>query len=165
LIVRKASVFRLLEFERRQQITIEGFATWIASKEDLIIAKLDWAKDSHSELQLRDVRNLASTGYDADYLNQPDASARAGYVLEGVQAMTDTSPEVAAMIHDRIMSLTGSERFLMGIRMCEAARRMLLASLPQGLSEGERRRLQFSRVYGDEVPPLCVWETIAAERS
>jgi len=60
--------YRLAEFERRQRITIEDFSTCIASKEDLIISKLAWAKDSHSELQLRDVKNLVSTGYDADYV-------------------------------------------------------------------------------------------------
>lgn len=38
------------------------------SKEDLIISKLWWAKDSHSELQLRDVKNLAATGCDMEYI-------------------------------------------------------------------------------------------------
>ncbi len=67
-IVRKRSPYRLIEFKRRQRITIEDFTTWIASKEDLIISKLWWAKDSHSELQLRDVKNLAATGCDAGYI-------------------------------------------------------------------------------------------------
>ena len=67
-IVRKNHPYRRAEFDRRQRITIEDFSTWIASKEDLIISKLWWAKDSHSELQLRDVRNLASTGCDAAYI-------------------------------------------------------------------------------------------------
>jgi uncharacterized radical SAM superfamily Fe-S cluster-containing enzyme len=69
-IIRKASPYRLAEFERRQRITIEDFSTWIASKEDLIISKLAWAKYSHSEMQLRDVKNLASTGYDAPYVDR-----------------------------------------------------------------------------------------------
>lgn len=69
-IIRKKSPYRLIEFERRQRITIEDFATWIASKEDLIISKLYWARDSRSEMQLRDVQNLASTGYDADYIER-----------------------------------------------------------------------------------------------
>jgi hypothetical protein len=30
--------------------------------------RLSWAKDSHSELQLRDVKNLAATGCDAAYI-------------------------------------------------------------------------------------------------
>ncbi len=48
-IVRKGSPYRRVEFERRQRVVIENFNTWIASKEDLIISKLYWAKDSHSE--------------------------------------------------------------------------------------------------------------------
>ncbi|MDX6382670.1 MAG: hypothetical protein QOK48_243 [Blastocatellia bacterium] len=67
-IVRKNTEYRLLEFERRQQIHIDDMAIWIVSKEDLIISKLCWAKDSHSEFQMRDVRNLLKSGYDADYL-------------------------------------------------------------------------------------------------
>jgi hypothetical protein len=67
-IVRKTSPYRRAEFERRQRITIEDFSTWIVRKEDLIISKLWWAKDSHSELQLRDVKNLAGTGCDTSYI-------------------------------------------------------------------------------------------------
>lgn len=67
-IVRKGTPYRRAEFERRQRIIIEDFSTWIASKEDLIISKLWWAKDSRSEQQLRDVRNLAATGCDTDYI-------------------------------------------------------------------------------------------------
>jgi hypothetical protein len=42
-IVRKNTPYRQAEFERRQQITIDNFSTWIASKEDLIVSKLFWA--------------------------------------------------------------------------------------------------------------------------
>ena len=69
-IVRKNTPYRRAEFDRRQRITIEDFSTWIVSKEDLIISKLWWAKDSHSELQLRDVKNLASTGYNTNYVER-----------------------------------------------------------------------------------------------
>jgi hypothetical protein len=34
---------------------------WFISPEDLIISKLNWAKDSHSEIQMKDVRNLMET--------------------------------------------------------------------------------------------------------
>ncbi len=69
-IVRKQSEYRLAEFNRRQRIKIENFETWIVSKEDLILSKLFWAKDSHSELQLRDVKNLVSTGCDHAYIQR-----------------------------------------------------------------------------------------------
>lgn len=67
-IVRKSGEYRKTEFERRQKISIRDFATFIVSKEDLIISKLFWAKDSRSEVQLGDVRNLLASGYDAVYL-------------------------------------------------------------------------------------------------
>jgi hypothetical protein len=69
-ITRKRSEYRRLEFERRQRISILDFTTFIVSKEDLIISKLSWAKDSHSEVQLGDVRNLLATGYDDAYLQR-----------------------------------------------------------------------------------------------
>ena len=67
-LVRKPTEYRLHEFNRRQRIKIQDFETWIVSKEDLILSKLFWAKDSRSELQLRDVRNLVSTGCDRAYI-------------------------------------------------------------------------------------------------
>ncbi len=69
-IVRKSSPYRRTEFERRRKITLLDFTTWIVTKEDLIISKLFWAKDSHSELQLRDVKNLLATSFDAAYLER-----------------------------------------------------------------------------------------------
>ena len=69
-IVRKSSDYRRLEFERRRAIRLQDFTIWIVSKEDLIISKLYWARDSHSELQLRDVKNLLATSYDAAYLEK-----------------------------------------------------------------------------------------------
>jgi hypothetical protein len=69
-IVRKGSEYRQVEFERRQKVSILDFTIFIVSKEDLIISKLWWAKDSHSELQLRDVKNLIRSGYDAAYVER-----------------------------------------------------------------------------------------------
>ncbi|MEY2538972.1 MAG: hypothetical protein QOG67_2712 [Verrucomicrobiota bacterium] len=69
-IIRKSTEYRQVEFERRQKISILDFTTFIVSKEDLIISKLFWAKDSHSEVQLGDVKNLLATGYDAAYLRR-----------------------------------------------------------------------------------------------
>jgi hypothetical protein len=69
-IVRKQTSFRLGEFARRQRVELRDFKTWIVSKEDLILSKLFWAKDSHSDFQLRDVRNLVATGCDRDYIGR-----------------------------------------------------------------------------------------------
>ncbi len=68
MIVRKDSEYRILEFERRQRVQMGSVQTWIASREDLIVSKLVWARDSGSELQLRDVRALISTTMDTQYV-------------------------------------------------------------------------------------------------
>ena len=67
-IVLKDQQYRQEEFARRRQITIEDFQTWIVTREDLILSKLYWARDSRSELQLRDVTNLLSSDCDMTYL-------------------------------------------------------------------------------------------------
>jgi hypothetical protein len=41
---------------------------------------------------------------------------------------------------------------LMGVRSFEAARQMVLASLPAGVTEHERKRLLFERLYGMTAP-------------
>lgn len=67
-MIRKREAFRLLEFSRRQRLRIQDFEAWVVSKEDLILSKLEWARDSSSERQLADVGNLLVTGCDMDYL-------------------------------------------------------------------------------------------------
>lgn len=70
LIVRKDTAYRIHEFGRRQRIRLPGFEAWIASREDLILSKLVWAKDASSEVQLRDVRALLAGGADRTYLQR-----------------------------------------------------------------------------------------------
>jgi hypothetical protein len=68
-IVRKSSEYRRLEFSRRIKANIADFHAWLVSKEDLVLSKLYWARESHSELQLGDVRNLLATECDFNYLS------------------------------------------------------------------------------------------------
>jgi len=70
--VLKDTPYRRLEFQRRRLATLEGVEFWIVSVEDLIISKLEWSKDSRSEMQLRDIRNLLFSGRKLDL----DASLR-----------------------------------------------------------------------------------------
>ena len=53
-------------------VTIAGQSVTIVAAEDLILSKLDWAKDSHSQMQLDDVRNLLRSvpDLDTDYLSR-----------------------------------------------------------------------------------------------
>lgn len=67
-ILLKGDDYHLREFERRGRVKIGEFETYIVSKEDLIISKLHWVKDSHSDMQIRDVQNIVATGYDKAYV-------------------------------------------------------------------------------------------------
>ena len=57
-IVRKDSRYRRREFSRRKKISIDEGNLYLVAPEDLILSKLEWAKDSRSEMQLSDVSNL-----------------------------------------------------------------------------------------------------------
>lgn len=71
-IIRKDSSYRNAEFQRRCHLRLGDLESWVVSPEDLILSKLFWAKDSLSELQLNDVRNLFSAikNLDKDYINK-----------------------------------------------------------------------------------------------
>ena len=65
-IVKKTAEFRQIEFQRRRQIVIDKVSMWIVSPEDLILSKLWWAKDSFSEMQMADIKNLLDSSDDID---------------------------------------------------------------------------------------------------
>jgi hypothetical protein len=52
--------------QRRTRIDMGGFEVWIATAEDMVLAKLHWAKDSRSEMQFRDVLNVMRVTTDLD---------------------------------------------------------------------------------------------------
>lgn len=66
--------------------------------------------------------------------------------------MKDTSPEIAELVRQKLMARSGAERFVMGTRMFDAARTVVLASLPPGLSPLEIRQRLFERLYGQPAP-------------
>lgn len=68
LIPRKDSDYRRAEFERRRKVGFAGVDLWIVSPEDLVLSKLEWARDSGSELQMRDVGHLLEVPLDRAYL-------------------------------------------------------------------------------------------------
>ena len=69
-IIKKTIEFQINAFERRKKTDFYGRRIWIISKEDLIISKLWWAKDSRSEKQLNDVKNLIRNEFDALYIEK-----------------------------------------------------------------------------------------------
>lgn len=69
-VILKKDEFDQNAFSRRLRVNYtEDFQVWIISKEDLIISKLNWAKTSRSEMQMRDVASILRNGYDQDYVN------------------------------------------------------------------------------------------------
>lgn len=78
VIVRKDTPYREEEFRRRRVATIDGVAMWVVSSEDLILSKLDWARESRSEVQLRDVRNVIAAQSSLDWPYVDAWAARIG---------------------------------------------------------------------------------------
>ena len=54
-MIRKDRPFSESEFARREQVELLGVVTAVATVENTILAKLEWARDSDPERQLRDV--------------------------------------------------------------------------------------------------------------
>jgi hypothetical protein len=67
-IVMKDTDFARASFSRRYKVEVSGIEFWTTTREDLIVAKLGWARETHSEMQIRDIANLSSTEYDSDYV-------------------------------------------------------------------------------------------------
>ena len=65
-IIRKDTNYRNLEFKNRRSIVFERQKIFIVSPEDLILSKLFWARESLSEMQIRDVNNLFKTIHNLD---------------------------------------------------------------------------------------------------
>ncbi len=64
-VVRKERPFSRTEFARRQRADLLGRSTWVASPEDMIVAKLDWATATDSDRQLSDVAAMVAVGQGA----------------------------------------------------------------------------------------------------
>lgn len=62
--------------------------------------------------------------------------------------MNDTPPEVERLVREMMMARSGEERLLMGSAMFDAARDMVIASLPENLPALEFKRRLFERLYG-----------------
>ena len=62
--------------------------------------------------------------------------------------MSDTPPEIEKKVYEMMMARSGAERLLMGALMFDAAREIVLASLPKDLPEEELKHRLFERIYG-----------------
>lgn len=78
IVVRKDTDYRRTEFARRRRVSVEGHPFFIVAPEDLVLSKLDWARDTRSEVQLADVRNLLRSVSDLDPAYLEHWAARLG---------------------------------------------------------------------------------------
>jgi hypothetical protein len=67
-VLRKDDEFQKLAFLNRKKIRFTDFDIWTIRRDDLILSKLNWAKKSRSEVQMRDVANIIRNGYDKEYV-------------------------------------------------------------------------------------------------
>jgi hypothetical protein len=58
MIIRKSRPFSQEEFRRRQRVSLQGISLFVASAEDVIIAKLEWAKLAQSLRHIEDVAGI-----------------------------------------------------------------------------------------------------------
>jgi hypothetical protein len=58
MIIRKQRTFSQEEFSRRRRVKLDDLSVFVATAEDLIIAKLEWSKQAQSARQLDDVATM-----------------------------------------------------------------------------------------------------------
>lgn len=57
-IMRKSRPFSQEEFSRRAPVNLQSVSLFVASAEDIVVAKLEWSKLSHSQRQVDDVASI-----------------------------------------------------------------------------------------------------------
>ncbi len=67
----------------------------------------------------------------------------------------DTSPEINQIMFQQMMAKTPEERLQIGFSMLGSAKELIAASLPKGLSDRERRRMIYERLYGEKLLEGC----------
>jgi len=65
VIIRKSRPFSIEEFGRRQSISLQGISLFVASSEDVVISKLEWAKLAQSRRQIEDAAAILRMRWDA----------------------------------------------------------------------------------------------------
>jgi hypothetical protein len=71
LIIQKQRDFSRLEFGRRVPVNVLGMTMFVATPEDVLLSKLEWAKRSESERQIEDAAGILRTqaaGLDVTYV-------------------------------------------------------------------------------------------------
>ena len=72
-VLRKSRPFSQEEFARRHRVVLHGISIFVASVEDVIVAKLEWSKLAQSRRQIEDVAAILRVrrgGLDRHYLEK-----------------------------------------------------------------------------------------------
>jgi hypothetical protein len=137
---------RRREFSRRKKVAIDDQDLYLVSPEDLILSKLDWAKDSRSQVQLADVRNLLK---DVKGLNRRYLTRCRRTTVPRDESVKDTSPAIEQKFRQMLLQRSGEERLKMGCSMHATAQALVKASISENNPTTVKREL-FLRFYGDE---------------
>ena len=65
MIIRKSRAFSQEEFRRRQRVSLHDVPLFVASAEDVVISKLEWAKVAQSRRQIEDAAAILRMRRDA----------------------------------------------------------------------------------------------------
>ncbi len=65
LIIRKSRPFSEEEFRRRTLVNLQGRPLFVASAEDVVVSKLEWAKLAQSERHIEDVAGILRMRWDS----------------------------------------------------------------------------------------------------
>lgn len=93
LIPRKSRAFSAAEFQRRRPANLQGVHLFVASAEDVVVSKLEWAKLAQSARHIEDVAGILrirEAALDRDYLEK--------WILElGLKVEWDAAQHAAAI--------------------------------------------------------------------
>ena len=66
--------------------------------------------------------------------------------------MKDTPRKIEKIQFEMMMKKSPNERIAMGCEMFMAARQLIFASMPKDLSEKDKKRLFYRKMYGESLP-------------
>ena len=79
MIIRKSRAFSWEEFHRRRRLTLQGVALFVASAEDVVLAKLEWSKLGQSQRQIEDAVGILKLRWNSLDREYPQVDSRATF--------------------------------------------------------------------------------------
>lgn len=151
-IVRKDTAVEKTKFARRTRGRIGEHEFWAISRDDLILSKLAWARESLSERQFEDIDRLLETNADLNkILQEVDVQDLSG-VWGRIYQVEDSEKEIRTLQHRVWLSLPIERRLTICAELYEIQREAALGRAPSGLSDEDRERFVFREFYGYERP-------------